>query len=317
MKAVVIEHAGGPEVVNISEVPTPEVKPGWSLVKVRGFGINRSEVYTRNGESPDVKFPRVLGIECVGEIAATTQATRLPVGQRVVSMMGGMGRDFDGSYAEYVLLPNAQIYPVTTTLSWPELAAVPETYFTAYGALLNAHANTADTLLIRGATSGVGVAAAKLARALNPKIRVTGSTRAEQKFDLLSAVGVDEPVLDKDAKVKTEGRFDAIVELVGTQTLLDSLAHLSKGGYCCLLGGLADEWVVKNFNPFSIPTGAYLTVFSSGDEVSEQRFQDMLGLIEKQHVDVMPAQQFDLEHTSEAMAALETAGSFGKVVVLP
>lgn len=176
MKAVVIEHEGGPEALTLKEVPTPEVKPGWSLVKIKGFGINRSEIYTRNGESPDVKFPRILGIEGVGEIAQTTDAEKLPVGQTVVSIMGGMGRDFDGSYAEYALLPNKQIFPVTTSLSWADLAAVPETFFTAYGSLLNSHVQDAKTLLVRGATSGVGVAAIKLAKAMNPSVVITGST---------------------------------------------------------------------------------------------------------------------------------------------
>ena len=126
MKAVVIEKAGGPEALQLKEIPTPKVKPGWSLVRVKGFGINRSEIYTRNGESPDVKFPRVLGIECVGEIADTTDAKRLPVGQKVASIMGGMGRDFDGGYAEYALLPNKQIYAVNTDLPWDEFVAIPE-----------------------------------------------------------------------------------------------------------------------------------------------------------------------------------------------
>lgn len=116
MKAVVIKEAGGPEKLVYQEVPTPKVKPGWSLVKVKGFGINHSEIFTRQGLSPSVKFPRILGIECVGIITETSDENRLPVGQKVISIMGEMGRDFDGSYAEYVLLPNDQIYPITTNL---------------------------------------------------------------------------------------------------------------------------------------------------------------------------------------------------------
>ena len=82
------------------------------VVRVRAFGVNHSEIFTRQGLSPSVTFPRILGIECVGTVEETTDAVRLPVGQRVVSLMGEMGRAFDGGYAEYVLLPNAQIYPV-------------------------------------------------------------------------------------------------------------------------------------------------------------------------------------------------------------
>ncbi|MCI1987402.1 MAG: zinc-binding dehydrogenase [Lactobacillus sp.] len=316
MQAIVITHPGGPEVLQLQNVPTPQVKPGWSLVRVKGFGINRSEVYTRRGESPDVHFPRILGIECVGEIAKTTAPEQLPVGQRVVSMMGGMGRDFDGGYAEYALLPNHQLYPVTTDLSWAELAAVPETYFTAYGSLRRVHSERVNSLLIRGATSGVGVAAVKLAKAMNPTVRVSGSTRQPAKFAQLRAVGCDEPLSDQAGRLQTDAKYAAIIELVGAKTLMDSLTHLLPSGYCCVTGGLGDQWVVPEFDPFAIPAGANLTNFSSGEANGAKAFNEMLSVIETHHLDVAPTQTFDLAHTAEAQAALEAGDSFGKVVVL-
>ena len=93
MKAVVVYEAGGVDKLIYEDVPTPAVKPGWSLVKVKGFGINRSEIFTRNGYSESVKFPRILGIECVGVIEKSTDVKRLPPGTKVVSVMGEMGRD--------------------------------------------------------------------------------------------------------------------------------------------------------------------------------------------------------------------------------
>lgn len=117
-----------PDKLIYQDVPTPQVKPGWSLVKVKGFGINHSEIFTRKGLSP-VHFPRILGIECVGEIADTTDPEHLPGDHKVVSIMGEMGRKFDGSYAEYVLLPNNQIYPIDTNLDWLTLTTIPETYY--------------------------------------------------------------------------------------------------------------------------------------------------------------------------------------------
>lgn len=317
MKAIVIEEAGGPETLKLKELPTPKVKPGWSLVRVKGFGINHSEIYTRKGESPTVKFPRILGIECVGEVADTTDAQRLPVGQKVASIMGGMGREFDGGYAEYALLPNEQIYPVNTNLSWAELAAIPETYFTACGSLKNAHIEAAKSLLVRGATSGVGSAAIKLTKAMNPSAKIFGSTRHEEKFDKLKAIGCDEPVLDKDGQVQTDEHFDTIVELVGPATLNDSLSHLNQFGYCCMTGGLGDQWTVPNFSAFVIPNGACLTVFESGRASSDDAFNDMLNIIEAHHIDVKPTKTFDLAHTGDAQAALEASDSFGKMVVLP
>ena len=92
MKAVVVYKPGGPEQLVYTDVPRPALKAGWSLVRVRAFGVNHSEIFTRQGLSPSVSFPRILGIECVGTVEETTDAVRLPAGQRVVSLMGEMGR---------------------------------------------------------------------------------------------------------------------------------------------------------------------------------------------------------------------------------
>ncbi|GAF41903.1 dehydrogenase [Agrilactobacillus composti DSM 18527 = JCM 14202] len=318
MKAIVIDDPGGPEQLKLKDVPTPTVKPGWSLVQIKGFGINRSEIFTRLGYSP-VTFPRILGIEGVGVIAQTTDASRLPVGQKVVSLMHGMGRAFDGSYAEYALLPNASIYPVNTQLSWPELAAVPETYYTAYGSLLNLKIQQAKTLLVRGGTSGVGVAAMQLAQALVPGLQVTGSTRQPEKFAIMQRAGFQDTVLDDHRHLQTTAKFDAILELVGPDTLMDSLTHLQVGGYACFTGELSGmddaRWTIADFDPFGIPAGAYLTHFSS-EAANAQAINDLLQLIETHHINVQPVQVFDLAHTAAAQGALDQKTSFGKVVVI-
>ena len=136
MKAVVVSSPGGPEVLEVVEQPKPVLKPGWTLVKIQGFGINHSEIFTRKGLSPSVQFPRVLGIECVGLVEETTRPG-LKIGQQIISIMGEMGRAFDGGYAEYTLLPNEQIYPIKTELDLESLIALPETYYTAFGSFLN------------------------------------------------------------------------------------------------------------------------------------------------------------------------------------
>ena len=229
MKAIVIKEAGGPEKLLYEEVPRPELKPGWSLVKVKGFGINHSEIFTRKGLSPTVKFPRILGIECVGEIAETSDPTRLPVGQKVVSIMGEMGRAFDGSYAEYTLLPNSQIYPVTTNLPWKTLATIPETYYTAYGSMLNLKLNQNDHVLVRGASSGVGVAFLKLAKACYPGIKVIGTTRKKGKVEKMLNLGFDEIVIDEDGKLQTTTKYSKVLELIGPATMKDTFKHLEEG----------------------------------------------------------------------------------------
>ncbi len=183
MKAVVLTKTCKAVDLHLSKVPIPSVKPGWVLVKVKAFGVNRSELFLRSYEAnaPYIKLPRIPGIECVGEIADASDSS-FRKGQRVIALMGGMGRSFDGGYAEYALLPISQVFKVDTDLSWIELAAVPETYFTAYGSLFDClQLIYTDTLLIRGATSALGLAAMQFAKSIG--CTVFASTRNKEKFD--------------------------------------------------------------------------------------------------------------------------------------
>jgi NADPH:quinone reductase-like Zn-dependent oxidoreductase len=180
MRAAVCPAPGAPEVLEIRDLPVPAVREGWSLVEVKAFGLNRSELRTRQGHSPDVTFPRVLGIECVGLVAASTDP-KLPEGTTVAAVMGEMGREFDGGYAEFALLPNPLLMPIATTLPWEVLGALPETYLTAQGSLdaLGVEPGRGERLLIRGGTSSVGLAAASIAAALGTELAAT--TRRQAK----------------------------------------------------------------------------------------------------------------------------------------
>lgn len=316
MKAVVIEEAGGPEKLIYQDVPTPKTKPGWSLVKVKGFGINHSEIYTRKGLSPTVKFPRILGIECVGIIAESTDQKRLPVGEKAISIMGEMGRVFDGSYAQYVLLPNDQIYPIKTNLDWATLAAIPETFYTAYGSLLNLKIKENDAILVRGGTSGVGIAFLKLLKARYPDIFVTGSSRSLKKEKQMIQAGYDEVVVDQDGKLATDKKFDKIFELIGPKTVKDSFKHTNECGIVCSTGELGNQWYLEGFDPImDIAPNSYLTSFYSGN-VDQDKINQMLAYIEKYHVDCAPEKVFDLAHVRDAHEYLEGRHSFGKVVVV-
>ena len=184
-------RAAGPEVLEIREVPVPAVREGWSLVRVKGAGLNRSELRTRQGHSPGVRFPRVLGIECAGIVAASTDPA-VPDGTTVAAVMGEMGRDFDGGYAEYALLPNSLLIPLTTTLPWDVLAALPETYLTAQGALdalgvLGTGPGSQGRLLIRGGTSSVGMAATSIAAGYG--LETAATTRRPDRTGVLTAAG--------------------------------------------------------------------------------------------------------------------------------
>lgn len=315
MKAVKIYQAGGPEQLIYQDVPTPDIKEGWSLVKIKGFGINHSEIFTREGKSPSVQFPRILGIECVGEVAQSSTPA-LAVGQKVISIMGEMGRAFDGSYAEYVLLPNEQIYPVHTDLDWTTLAAIPETYYTAFGSLQQLRIAPQDRVLVRGAGSGVGVAFAQLLKAHFPHVVLHGSTRNPAKATRLQAVGFDEVITEADGKIQTDQSYDKILELVGPATLRDSFSHINEHGIVCNTGQLGNIWCVNDFDPIiELKNNSYLTAFYSGN-VSQAKLDAMFDYIRQFNVKILIERVFTLEQVPEAHRFLQSADGFGKVVVV-
>lgn len=253
MKAAVVNKPGSPNVLQIQERQIPDAKPGWVLVRVRAAGLNRSEMYTRQGHSPGIQFPRVLGIECVGEVAQDGDETLL-AGQKVVACMGGMGREFDGGYAEYALLPRNNVFAVNTELDWPTLATIPETFGTTWGALHEAlEVKAGEILLVRGGTSSVGMSAVTVAKDLG--LTVIASTRNESKRDVLIEQGADHVViggnkLERSVRAVAPDGVHKVLELVGTMTLQDSFACTRIGGTVCLTGVLADEWVIKDWEPF-------------------------------------------------------------------
>jgi len=317
MKAIVIYKAGDAQQLQLEERPIPTLKEGWTLVKVKGFGINRSEIFTRQGHSPSVIFPRILGIECVGVVEATTCPT-LQKGQTVVSLMGEMGRAFDGSYAEYTLLPNGQVYPITTTLSWAELAAVPETYYTAFGSMQNLQIKPTDTVLVRAAASGVGIAFLRLVKAQYPALRVIGSIRGDnaEKVATLLRLGYDAIITDTDNTLATEECFDKILELVGPASIKDSFAHIKEYGIICSTGLLGGKWYLEDFDPTrDLLHNAYLTTFYSGS-VNAEKIRALFTYIEQYHVPVAPEKVFALEDIVAAHQYVESNAGYGKVVVL-
>src|SRR5438477_6171139 len=194
MRAVVLDAPGPPEALRIRELPIPEPRPGWVLIRVKAFGLNRSELHTRLGLAESVTFPRVLGIEATGIVAAAPGG-EFVVGQQVVTMMGGMGRTFDGGYAEYTCVPASQVIPFTSDLEWSILGAVPEMVQTAYGSLtVGLDAQPGQSILIRGGTSSVGMATAVLAK--QRKMTVLSTTRSVDKTAALTDIGVDHVLID-------------------------------------------------------------------------------------------------------------------------
>lgn len=319
MKAVVLEHPCEPQELQVREVPLPEVKPGWVLVKIQAFGINRSEIFTRQGHSPSVQLPRIIGIECAGEVVDPSDSV-LVKGQHVVSLMGGLGRDFDGSYAEYALIPSDQVYPIDIQLDWAELAAIPEMYYTAFASLFDAmKLDGKDLLLIRGGTSSVGLAALQLAKSIGAK--VISTTRNPDKIEHLKQYGADHVLLDNESlkenflKVAPNGA-NKVLELVGTATLRHSIGLAAEYGIVCVTGILAGEWVMDGFEPMvDIPTNVYLTSFTS-TPVKRDLLVELFQHIERHGLKVPIAKVLPLEQIHEAHLLMESNSANGKIVIV-
>lgn len=320
MKAVVLSETCKAEEMNLVEIPVPEVRPGWVLVRVMAFGINHSEILLRQFEigQPYIAKPIVPGIECVGVIADPSDSG-LKEGQRVIAFMGGMGRSFNGSYAEYALLPISHVFPVEIDLEWDELAAIPETFYTAYGSLaISLQLDCNDILLIRGGTSAVGIAAIQLARTMGAKVVTT--TRSERKAEVLLECGADNVVVEgNDFRRRFLEEYPSgatkILELIGASTLQESLRITALHGIVCHTGLLGGVYGLRNFDPIKdIPSGVYLTGFYSNYPTPTQ-VEAMMKLIEHGGIHPVIAEKFPFEKISDAHLLAEQGGRIGKIVV--
>ena len=320
MRAVVLDAPGPPEALRIRDVPIPTPADGWVLIEVKAFGLNRSELHTRLGLADAVTFPRVLGIEATGVVAACPGG-ELAVGQQVMAMMGGMGRVFDGGYAEYTCVPVAQVLPFVSDLDWATLGAVPEMLQTANGSLtVGLDLSAGDSLLIRGGTSSVGMATAVLAKRRGATVLST--TRNPAKADALEAIGVDHVLIDDGAVVDQVRALipdgvDAALELIGTPTLPDTLRSTRVHGVVCFTGMLSNEWIVDRFYPIEyLPTGVRLTAYG-GDagDLPLDVLQDFLDAVAAGDATVPISRVYELDQIADAHADMEAGVATGKLVV--
>lgn len=321
MKAAVIKIAGGAENIQIEERPVPTPAEDWVLIKVKAFGLNRSELMTRKGLSPNVRFPRVLGIECVGEVQHDPTGEFKP-GQKIAAFMGGMGRDFDGSYAEYTVLPKSLLSVFESSLPWEQLGAMPEMFQTVYGSLhLALKIKPGETILIRGGTSSIGMLATQLAK--NNGLIVIATTRNPEKEDLLLSNGADYVVIDdrnivEKIKAIIPDGVNKVLELVGTSTLKDSLLCAAPGGIVCMTGILSEQWSFGDFAPMEyIPATVSLTTYNSGQiRVDQSSFQQFINDVEAGKVKLNIGRVFNLEDIAEAHRLMDSNAANGKIVVL-
>jgi NADPH:quinone reductase-like Zn-dependent oxidoreductase len=322
MRAIVIERFGGPDCLVYTELPEPEPMSGQVVVEVKAFGLNHAEMHMRRGEWAEAA--KVSGIECVGLVKACPGG-EFPVGAKVAALMGGLGRTIDGSYAEYTRAPASNVALIESDLPWAELAAIPETYATAWTCLFrNLEVAQGQTLVIRGATSAFGQAAVNLA--VNAGARVIATTRDRGRFALLEDLGADRGELEGpelSQRIVEAKRIDAVLDLVGNSTILDSLAMLRRGGRACLAGWLGGLDPIADFNPLlQMASGVYLTFFASfvfgtpGFPLSDVPLQAIAEQVAAGRLKAKPSRVFGFEEIREAHRVMEAGEAVGKMVVV-
>lgn len=324
MKAVVLEDVCNLEDLKVSNIPIPKIKDGWVLVKVLGFGINRSELILCESEAREnyINLPVVPGIECYGKVVDESNS-RFQVDDYVVGLMGGMGRSFDGSYEEYVLIPEKNLFKIPKNLveklSAEEIAAIPETFFTAYGSLFDClNIKEDDSLLIRGATSTVGIAAIQLANKLG--VTVIATTRTSKRIESLKEFGADYVFIDDNDLSKNilsqfpEG-VDKILELVGPLTMKDSFKVLKNQGILCVTGILGGLEYIGQFDPIKdIPNNKYLCSFFS-NYPSQEIITDIYDFILENNIRPVISDVFSLDEINKALVISKKNNKLGKIVI--
>lgn len=314
MQAVVLTAPTPAENISLSNVPVPQPRPGWVLVRIKAFGLNHSEQLLRLNEitADYISKPIIPGIECVGEIADPSDS-HFQTGEKVAALMGGMGRSFNGSYAEYALLPVSHVFSVHTNLTWIEMAAVPETWFTAWGSLfecLNLQAK--DTLLIRGATCALGYAAIQIAKAMG--CQVIATTHREKKLPLLKEA--HQAVLDTGtlAAGTIQGMTKAL-ELVGPKTLRDTLRCVKRGGVVCNTGILGGVYALNGFDPIKdIPNGVYLTGFFS-NYPTQGILENIFRFIDRYQIKPAVGAIYSFDRIADALSDMDDHKVDGKMIV--
>jgi NADPH:quinone reductase-like Zn-dependent oxidoreductase len=323
MRATVITEHGGPEVLQIQELPDPVGGDGEVLIRVEAFGVNHAETHMRKGEWPE--STPVSGIEAVGSVARDPSG-KLAEGTRVLTVMGGLGRSRNGSYAEYTLAPATNVVPIETRLSWTDLAALPESYATAWIALTdNLEVRPGQSLLVRGATSALGQAAVNIAGDLGAQVIAT--TRREERAELLRSLGAEEVVIDDDqiadrVRGLVPAGVDRALDLVGNSVLRDSLRAVRRSGRICQAGFLGGLGPVENFLPvFDMPSGVQFSFFGSfelgtdGYPLSMVPFQEIIGKVEAGTYKAEPSQVFSFDEIPSAHRVMERGEAGGKLVV--
>jgi NADPH:quinone reductase-like Zn-dependent oxidoreductase len=287
------------------------------------FGVNHAETHMRKGEWAEAT--PVSGIEAVGTVAADPSGM-LAEGTKVLTIMGGLGRTRNGSYAEYTLAQAANVARIETSLDWTDLAAIPESYATGWLTLRgNLELAAGQSLLVRGATSALGQAAVNIASDLGA--RVIATTRRQHRAALLRSLGADHVVLETgniagQIRELIPAGVDRVLDLVGNTVLRDSLQAARVRGRVCQAGFLGGLGPVTDFLPIAdMPSGVQFSFFGSFEigtpayPISAIPFHEIVAKAEAGAYQAKPARVFAFEEIADAHQVMDAGQAGGKLVV--
>ncbi|UOE48343.1 NAD(P)H-quinone oxidoreductase [Mucilaginibacter sp. SMC90] len=217
MKVIVITQPGGPEVLQLADRPKPAIGPDEVLIKVMAAGINRPDVFQRKGNYPPPAGapPDIPGLEIAGVVAEVGAAvTHWKTGDKVCALVAG------GGYAEYCKAPEGQCLPIPSNLSYLEAASLPETFFTVWSNVFDRGGlQPGESLLVHGGSSGIGVTAIQMAKALGSAVYVTAGS--DDKCSFCEQLGADKAINYKTADFKQE--IKALTNGKGVNVILDMI----------------------------------------------------------------------------------------------
>jgi NADPH:quinone reductase-like Zn-dependent oxidoreductase len=349
MKAVVTRSGGGYERLDYCDVPVPRPLPGTVLIKVRAAGVNNTEVNTRlgwysasvdqgtndnsdssPGDAPGdggwadpTPFPFIQGTDCCGEVVASggsgpAPGTRVLVRpcMRTAGFSGDdtvwMGSDFDGAFAQYLLAPAADAFPVDCDWSDAELGSIPCAYGTAENMLHRAAVKAGETVLVKGASGGVGSAALQLA--LRRGARVIAVTSAGKR-DAVAELGAHQ-VVDRGAdllELLGEQSVDVVVDNVAGEAFIENLGLLRRRGRVVSSGAIAGPLVQADMRDLYLKD---LSIIGS-TAWDEPVFSNLISYIEKNEIRPLVCAEFPLEDIVEAQKLLLERKHVGKIVLIP
>jgi NADPH:quinone reductase-like Zn-dependent oxidoreductase len=306
MKAIMVRQWGGPEVLELEDVLVPTPKEDQMLIKVFAAGVNSFDGMLRSGKYAKIfnmQLPWIPGYDVAGTVEKVGgKVTKFKVGDPVYAFIS---IPTGGGYAEYVLAKENQAALKPVTLHFVEAAGVPSVALTAWQALVDkANVQSGQTVLIHGASGGVGMFAIQIAKIRGAKVFATASTANQ---DFLKQLGADMPIDYKTQKFEDVAKdVDVVVDGVGGETLTRSYPVVKKGGVLVSLVGRVDRPQLDNHGI----RGVSLEAEYSGDELAQ------IGkLIDEKKIKVVVSETFPLADASKAEAKADTGHARGKIVL--